>query len=386
MHRTRRPAVESLEARRLMSATAAVTATLADGVLTVTGTDRRDAVVFSVDPTTDPDQLHVVAGRDGYSFDLGEVGSVVVNTGAGNDRVIVDERTGAVFLSFVVDAGAGNDTVVTGSGNDVVLGGGGKDTVAGGAGDDQVDGGAGNDRLAGGADNDMLLGEAGKDRLAGGAGDDNLDGGAGRDAVTAGAGADAVARDAGGKSEVRDRRTADRDGDGSYTVVDPANLSAELRDLHEQAVPGSIVARVEVDGNLVAIFYRFGADPQVYKTRLDVTDGAVELVDRQISPSEIRPSARAAFESRHPGARVLSVFQHAGAHDDVRYRDADGTIGETTTDDLVWTVDDAAEDADNDGVGDRHGQPGNGGHDGPGGPTGPTGPGTPGGEGGLPPA
>jgi hypothetical protein len=351
---------EQLEPRRFLDATAV----LADGVLTVTGTDARDAIHVSLD-RDNVEQLHVRLGQSDNLFDLNAVESIVINAGAGNDRIVISERTGSVYVPLTIDAGAGNDTIVTGSGNDVIVAGLGNDRVTTGAGDDQLDGGDGNDRLTGGGDDDLILAGAGRDRLAGGAGSDNLDGGGGNDAISTGVGTDAVAADATNASEVRDR-AADRATDAAYEVTELSAVSSELFALHEEAVPGSQVARVEeMGGGIINVYYRFGSDPQVYRTVLDDSGPEIELVNREISPQEMREPARLTFVGRYPGAQVLSVFQHSGARDDIRYRDGEGVIQQVTTTDLIWTVDDAAEDADNDGINDHQGDGPDGGDGGP---------------------
>jgi Ca2+-binding RTX toxin-like protein len=349
MNQSPRAVAEQLESRRLMDGTA----TLAAGVLTITGTDRNDVIVVGLD-RKDATRLDVRINHISQAFDLEMIGSVVVDAGAGNDVVLVSERGGRLFLPFKVDAGAGNDIVATGSGNDVIVGGTGNDKLSGGAGDDQIDGGDGNDKLVGGADNDLILGDGGRDKLVGDAGNDNLDGGDGKDAITPGAGEDEVAADARNTGEVHDRKV-NRNGDGQYVVGDPATLSADLLALHEQVVPGSHVVRVEMLDGKVALYYHFGDDPKVYKTVVDVTTPEVFLVTREISPQEVRDPARAAFTARFPNAEVLSVFQHSHGTDDIRYRDADGSIKQVSTDDLIWTLDDAENDANNDGVDDHHG-------------------------------
>ncbi len=66
----------------------------------------------------------------------------------------------------VVDAGAGNDIIITGDDNDIIDGGAGDDTIDAGLDDDTVDGGAGDD---------VIVGGEGSDTIDGGAGDDTLD-------------------------------------------------------------------------------------------------------------------------------------------------------------------------------------------------------------------
>ena len=333
--------VERLENRRLMSATAAVV----DGILSVTGTESKDAIVFSLN-ATDSKTLNVQIGKETSSFDLGTIESVRISAGEGADRILVNEKNGAIFLAFKVDAGAGNDTIVTGSGNDVIVAGEGTDKVTGGAGDDQIDGGNGNDKLVGGQDNDLILAGAGKDKLSGGTGNDNLDGGGGKDALTSGTGNDEIAVDDSNTKELKDSQ-ADRTDDGAYVVT---AVSAELTALHEEVVPGSHVVRVEEQGAILTAYYQFDGDLQVYRTVIDHAAGDFELVTREISPNEIRLVARNAFAQVHPGAEVLSIFQRAHGFNDVRYRDADGVVQEVQTTDFAWTLDDAENDVNNDGI------------------------------------
>ena len=143
----------------------------------------------------------------------GDQSNDYVEAGDGND----------VVLSFgghdLVFGGAGDDTLLSGAGNDILVGGNGNDFISAGAGHDAVlgdgpdsladaivpmptvdavggaswawywalatnsqlgrghdviDGGAGNDWMFGGAGNDLLFGRTGNDLLHGGQGDDEL--------------------------------------------------------------------------------------------------------------------------------------------------------------------------------------------------------------------
>jgi hypothetical protein len=263
------------------------------------------------------------------------------------------QKNGPITLPMKVDAGAGNDVVSTGDGDDVIVGGDGNDSITGGAGDDQIDGGAGNDKLVGGADADMILGEDGKDKLVGGTGDDNLDGGVGHDAVTSGVGNDNIAVDTTGAHEIKDR-PADRVGDVEYQLADLDLLPSQIQDIrtHLAQIPDAHVDRAELTGTTTNMYYHFGDDPTVYKVVVDTSNGGVELVSREISPLELRAPASAAFEQAHPGTQVLSVFQLPHEIYDVRYRDTDGVVRTTTTDSLVWSQDNAQDDANNDGISD----------------------------------
>ena len=102
--------------------------------------------------------------------DATSVTRIQINTGDGDDAV-----ESLVLLDTTVNAGAGDDRVVT-SGR--------VDTLSGGAGADALDGGAGDDTLNGGADADVLTGGAGRDALDGGTGPDVFNGGADRDTAS----------------------------------------------------------------------------------------------------------------------------------------------------------------------------------------------------------
>ena len=165
--------LESLHSRALPSAT------LAGGVLTVTGTDGNDLLVVR--------QLAGAISVRGMQIDVGgtfqssvpaaSVTAVDVNALGGNDRV----RLSTLRIGATVDAGTGNDSVSGGLGDDSIQGGDGDDVINGAAGDDSLNGGAGDDREHGARGNDDLAGDAGDDSLNGGAGDDSIQGGDGND-------------------------------------------------------------------------------------------------------------------------------------------------------------------------------------------------------------
>ena len=158
---------EYLELRTLLSAT------LADGVLSIVGADEVDRVFVRADG----DDLVVTVNGEESTFASADVTSIDVAVGDGDDRV--DLR--GVTQDATIDGGAGNDRLSGGRGNDVISGGEGNDRLHGRSGNDQLDGGAGRDVLNGGNGDDILVGADGNDRLVGGRGTDGLDGGAGND-------------------------------------------------------------------------------------------------------------------------------------------------------------------------------------------------------------
>lgn len=146
--------VERLEIRSVP----AVTATLAAGVLTVTGDAGRDRIDVRND-----DSLLVVLdhGRPVGSFSSAAVATITINSGAGEDFVRIHP---GVTQAVTFDGGTENDVFIDRS-----------------SGPANASGGDGRDKLYGTAANDLLAGGAGRDLLQGAAGDDVLNGGADAD-------------------------------------------------------------------------------------------------------------------------------------------------------------------------------------------------------------
>ncbi|HET6167326.1 MAG TPA: hypothetical protein VFE07_10900 [Marmoricola sp.] len=159
-------------------------AAVANGVLTVIGTNRADAVTIDF---TSTDTVGVELDGEHQSFRRGTFTSVSVFTGAGDDTV----RTTS-------GGSAASDlplTILAGNGVDTVTGGAGADTIVGDDGDDRLLGGAGNDLLFGGRGADFVNGQVGTDTEVLGTGDDTAGWlpGEGSDAVSGGPGVDTLA-------------------------------------------------------------------------------------------------------------------------------------------------------------------------------------------------
>ncbi|MEV6923583.1 M91 family zinc metallopeptidase [Dactylosporangium sp. NPDC051485] len=178
-------------------APAGVRARLVGGLFVVQTGAGDDAVVV--------DDGAVTVG--GIRLEIPPGARLVLRTGDGDDTVQVNGAAGVTVL-----AGAGDDRLYGGAGDDVLIAGLGADVVRAGAGDDRVslgplaaggqaappgareqaDLGDGDDRLwgsggaeadTGGAGDDLMFGGAGRDYLDGGAGDDLIDGGTGDDTL-----------------------------------------------------------------------------------------------------------------------------------------------------------------------------------------------------------
>ncbi|KUR70840.1 hypothetical protein AQZ52_13515 [Novosphingobium fuchskuhlense] len=98
----------------------------------------------------------------------------VTGTDAGETITMADKQP-------MVDALAGDDTVIGNADRNLIYGGEGNDTISGGAGDDEIHGGKGSDTIDGGAGNDLLYSEAAlatkPEVITGGAGNDRIEAG-----------------------------------------------------------------------------------------------------------------------------------------------------------------------------------------------------------------
>lgn len=162
------PVFQPLESRQLLSAA------VADGVLTVTGTAKNDRITVFLSRDGETITVKEQSGNrfrkkatTSTEFAAADVTSIVVNAGAGNDSVTLSG--GARKTPFAVDAvingEAGDDNLTGAAGNDTLNGGDGDDNLYGNKGTDLLSGGAGDDLLVGGADIDTLNGDDGDDLL-----------------------------------------------------------------------------------------------------------------------------------------------------------------------------------------------------------------------------
>src|SRR5687768_11287665 len=195
--------IETLEGRRLL------TAAVVDGVLTITGDDANNHIHVSYN--ADTDTLVVTQRSETTDTDAG------TDTGAGEEEVVttltrrqqrrlarlaaraarataaagsasLGEATVTEFnvadegiTSILVNAGAGNDRVTISRGVELaatINGDAGDDKLSAGGGATTVNGGDGNDHIRGGAEADNLNGDAGNDTINSvGGGVDNVNGG-----------------------------------------------------------------------------------------------------------------------------------------------------------------------------------------------------------------
>jgi Ca2+-binding RTX toxin-like protein len=139
--------------------------------LVILGTPGDDQITLRL-KAGNPDVLQVDAGNDGtanFSRHLQPVDAIVVDAGAGNDVVRIDDSNGAFTNSIPT-------TIAGGDGNDALFGGAGAELFLGGSGNDRVDGNGGNDLADLGAGDDTFVWDPGdgSDRIEGEAGNDTM--------------------------------------------------------------------------------------------------------------------------------------------------------------------------------------------------------------------
>ena len=193
------PTIQNLESRRLL------TSALADGVLTVTGTAKKDDITVSL--SSDGATITVKqrsqknrfkkATTTSTDYVAADVTSLIVNAGAGNDKVSLrgGSKDSPFAIAALINGEAGDDNLSGAAGNDTINGGDGDDNIYGKAGDDLLNGDAGEDFIVGGAGVDTLNGGDDDDLLqsAGDGAIDILDGGADSGTTAADDGDQAVA-------------------------------------------------------------------------------------------------------------------------------------------------------------------------------------------------
>lgn len=138
----------------------------------------------------------VVRGNDGNDrFVTGPAGDTF-DGGAGNDTVDYSNAAGGVISSLVAGA-AGNTGGDSFNNVENLIGSRFDDRLTGDSGANTISGGGGGDTLNGGDGDDSLSGQTGRDSLLGGAGADALSGGRGNDTLLGGDGNDVLSGDRG---------------------------------------------------------------------------------------------------------------------------------------------------------------------------------------------
>jgi Ca2+-binding RTX toxin-like protein len=195
-----------------------VTASFANGVLTVRGDAQPNNIVISRNAAG---TIRVNGGAvpvSGGPATVANTTSMTLIGLPGADVITLDEAVGALPRADMF-GGRGNDTLTGGSGGDRISGQGGDDTLLGKGGFDLLFGSTGNDTLTGGDADDQAFGGGGDDRMIWNPGDDTdlNEGGADTDttAVIGGGGAEVFSTTANGARVRFDR-------------LDPAPFSIDI--------------------------------------------------------------------------------------------------------------------------------------------------------------
>ena len=153
------------------AAVPAVSATVSDGTLQISGTPHADRITLRLS-TADPNRLEVDARDDGsadFSVDRRTFAAIDIAAGNGDDTIKIDERNGAFTTTerTTVFGGNGDDTFIGGSGAEVFFGGRGNDFTDPNGGADTAFLGQGNDTFLWdpGDASDTVEGENGTDTL-----------------------------------------------------------------------------------------------------------------------------------------------------------------------------------------------------------------------------
>src|SRR5262245_5605174 len=148
-----------------------VTASFSLGSLVVLGDANPNSIVISRDAAG---AILVNGGAvpvTGGTPTVANTTTIIINGGAGNDTIALNEASGARPRAGLV-GGEGNDVLTGGSAADILAGVGGNDTLLGKGAADFLAGGIGNDVLTGGDADDQVLGEDGDDTMIWNPGDD----------------------------------------------------------------------------------------------------------------------------------------------------------------------------------------------------------------------
>ena len=137
-----------------------------------------DVVVVNATVAADAVTANLGDGNDGFNSTTA-LGPVTVNGVGGNDTILAGEANDEL------NAGDGNNGVIAGAGNDMVTSGNGADGIIGEGGGDTVFAGGGGDNIFGNAGRDTLWGEGGSDAIDAGDGSDTVAPGGGDDGTSA---------------------------------------------------------------------------------------------------------------------------------------------------------------------------------------------------------
>jgi hypothetical protein len=195
----------------------APSAAVVANTLVITGTNGADQIAVA-GSNDDPNALDVDLGNGTrLRFDRTTFAAISVQLRDGDDEFT---EPGGVFAdeALTVDAGSGDDKIVTGDGNDLILGGHGDDVIFGGKGDDTIFGGSGDDFADGQVGHDTAFLGSGHDTFQWDAGD-------GSDVVDGGHSTDTLVFNGAAASETMSLSAV---GDRSVFLRDPGNIRMDM--------------------------------------------------------------------------------------------------------------------------------------------------------------
>lgn len=255
------------------------------------------------------DQVKVTQGENGqlrfdvngeqYDVTLAQGQQLTVRTGDGNDSIEIDP---SVDVNFIVEAGAGDDTVQGGAGDDRIDGGAGQDTIDTGAGFNYAFGGAGDDAITGGDANNTLYGGDGVDTITGGKGNDYIEGGRGNDVIVATGGKNVLS---GGLGD--DAITASGNGDRIYTgggTNTVRNIGADGL-VYAAGVGDKLTGAGNADPNVVNVV--LSSEAGLKGVRLEGSEAFVSRVEADLEMLRASPN----------GQQMLAEFDKAAAQGNV---------------------------------------------------------------------
>jgi hypothetical protein len=195
-------------------------ALVANNTLIVSGTNDADQITLSVDPG-DPNSLLVdfAGASPAETFDRTTFNAIAVFLRDGDDQFTAG--VGIPDEVMTLDAGRGDDRIVTADGSDLILAGGGRDTVNSGSGNDFIFAGSGNDAVDGDAGSDVAFLESGQDSF-------KWDPGDGSDVIEGGDSIDTLDFNGSDGAEIM---SLSPDGQRSVFLRDLGNIRMDMSDV-----------------------------------------------------------------------------------------------------------------------------------------------------------
>jgi len=315
----------------VLTAANSVTVTTANGtgdetITGGTGTDTVNVALYATGPAGDldsSDSIDLGAGNDtlslvlrgNISIDLAgvanvetitsRIGTTAITGGAG---VTTSTLTIAAIPSTLITSGstltmnfsdrttAAGSVIMNATNSEtdkfIINSGAGADTLYGGSGADSIDGAAGNDTISGGSGADTLFGNAGDDTLLGGAGVDALTGGTGSDIFklaavsdSSGASVDAIADFASADDQIE--IALDYSAITSAVIVNATLLTAQAGLTDSQGALSGERGQAVYDTTNSRLYVNFNADNLITSLDYSVGVNAASTASGTIAASDV---------------------------------------------------------------------------------------------------